>query len=86
MEQKNVLIIAYYFPPMGLSGVQRTTKFVKYLPEYGWNPVILTTSPGAFYAFDDTLIQDFEGQDVKIYRTHSDVKRYAKPPKNKKSH
>ncbi len=33
-EFRKVLIIAYYFPPMGLSGVQRTAKFVKYLPKY----------------------------------------------------
>ncbi len=37
-----VLMIAYYFPPMGGVGVQRTLKFVKYLPEYGWNPHVLT--------------------------------------------
>lgn len=36
--QREVLVIAYYFPPMGLSGVQRTLKFVKYLPEYKWKP------------------------------------------------
>lgn len=81
---RNVLIIAYYFPPMGLSGVQRTTKFVKYLPEFGWNPVILTTNPGSFYAFDDSLTQNFEGNEIKIYRTDSDVKHYSKPRKNKK--
>ncbi len=37
-----VLMIAYYFPPMGGAGVQRTLKFVKYLPEYGWQPHVLT--------------------------------------------
>ncbi len=69
---------------MGLSGVQRTTKFVKYLPEFGWNPIVLTTNPGAFYAFDDTLIQNFEGNAIKIYRTQNDVKRYSKQKKNVK--
>ena len=37
-----VLMIAYYFPPMGGAGVQRTLKFVKYLPEFGWQPHVLT--------------------------------------------
>jgi glycosyltransferase involved in cell wall biosynthesis len=37
-----VLVIAYYFPPMGGAGVQRTLKFVKYLPDFGWQPYILT--------------------------------------------
>ncbi|MCK4576136.1 glycosyltransferase [candidate division WOR-3 bacterium] len=39
---KKVLIIAYYFPPVGEGGVQRTAKFVKYLPELEWEPVVLT--------------------------------------------
>lgn len=38
-------MIAYYFPPMGGAGVQRTLKFVKYLPEYKWQPYILTVQP-----------------------------------------
>jgi glycosyltransferase involved in cell wall biosynthesis len=38
----NVLMIAYYFPPMGGAGVQRTLKFARYLPEFGWRPYILT--------------------------------------------
>jgi glycosyltransferase involved in cell wall biosynthesis len=38
----NVLVIAYYFPPMGGAGVQRTLKFVKYLPDFGWQPHVLT--------------------------------------------
>jgi glycosyltransferase involved in cell wall biosynthesis len=37
-----VLMIAYYFPPMGGDGVQRTLKFVKYLPEFGWRPQVMT--------------------------------------------
>jgi len=38
---KNVLLIFYYFPPAGGSGVQRGLKFAKYLPEFGFRPVIL---------------------------------------------
>lgn len=37
-----VLMIAYYFPPLGGAGVQRSLKFAKYLPLYGWQPYILT--------------------------------------------
>ncbi len=54
----NVLIIAYYFPPMGLSGVQRTLKFVKYLPDFGWNPVIMTSDIDNYYAYDESLLSD----------------------------
>ena len=54
---------------MGLSGVQRTVKFVKYLPEHGWKPFVLTVTPDNFYAFDDGLLDNFEGRNVQIYRT-----------------
>lgn len=37
---KRVLVIAYYWPPSGGSGVQRWVKFVKYLPAEGWEPVV----------------------------------------------
>ncbi len=69
MDKKNVLVISYYFPPMGLSGVQRTLKFVKYLPEFNWNPIVLTTAPKSYYAFDDELIKELENSEVKIFRT-----------------
>jgi len=38
---KKVLIITYYWPPAGGPGVQRVLKFAKYLPEFGWQPIIL---------------------------------------------
>ena len=37
---KRVLVIAYYWPPSGGSGVQRWVKFCKYLPALGWEPVV----------------------------------------------
>ena len=39
---KRALIISYYWPPTGGSGVQRWVKFAKYLPQEGWQPVIYT--------------------------------------------
>ena len=53
---RRVLVVAYYFPPMGLSGVQRVAKFVKYLPRYGWQPEVLTVEPGAYFAYDESLM------------------------------
>jgi len=70
MTERTVLIIAYYFPPMGLSGVQRTLKFVKYLPEFGWKPIVLTTSPPDYYAFDESLEDDLSSEEIYIYRTN----------------
>ncbi|MFA5070037.1 MAG: glycosyltransferase [Patescibacteria group bacterium] len=39
---RKVLIITYFFPPVGGGAVIRTAKFVKYLPKFGWQPVVLT--------------------------------------------
>ena len=68
---KRVLVVAYYFPPMGLSGVQRIAKFVKYLPQYGWAPTVLTVEPGGYFAFDKSLEDDLASPDIRIERTKS---------------
>ena len=63
-----VLVIAYYFPPMGLSGVQRTLKFVKYMKKYGWEPVVLTAADTGYFAHDPYLLKEAENTGIKIYR------------------
>lgn len=52
---KRVLIITYYWPPTGGSGVQRWLKFAKYLPEFGWEPVIYTPSNPEAIVTDNSL-------------------------------
>ena len=64
-----VLVIAYYFPPMGLSGVQRVLKFTKYMSLYGWEPTVITTDKTAYYAHDKSLMKEAEDADIKIIRT-----------------
>lgn len=45
MATKNILMVAYQFPPMsGSSGLLRVLKFCKYLPEFGWTPTVLTAN------------------------------------------
>ncbi|WP_457651265.1 glycosyltransferase family 4 protein [Rhodocaloribacter sp.] len=66
-----MLVVAYYFPPMGLSGVQRVAKFVKYLPEHGWRPTVLTVAPGGYFAYDETLLREVEAAGAEIVRTAS---------------
>jgi len=39
--EKNVLMITYHFPPLSGSGVFRSLKFAKYLPQFGWDPIVL---------------------------------------------
>jgi glycosyltransferase involved in cell wall biosynthesis len=46
---KRVLMVAYHYPPQsGSSGVQRTLRFADYLPEFGWEPIVLTASRRAY--------------------------------------
>jgi len=68
---RKVLFIAYYFPPLGLSGVQRTFKFVKYLSRFNWRPTILTISPGGYFAKDYGMLKEIEDQDISIVRVGS---------------
>ena len=53
---------------MGLSGVQRTLKFVKYMKKYGWEPVVLTAADTGYFAHDPYLLKEAENTGIKIYR------------------
>lgn len=53
-----MLIIAYYWPPSGGSGVQRWLKFVKYLPQFGWTPYVFTPENPSFAIRDESLVKD----------------------------
>ncbi|MCR4859310.1 MAG: glycosyltransferase [Bacteroidales bacterium] len=55
---KRLLIITYYWPPTGGSGVQRWVKFSKYLPQFGWQPVIYTPENPEQLARDESLLAD----------------------------
>lgn len=39
---KNVLILAYHFPPLAGAGAQRSLKFVRHLPSFGFRPIVVT--------------------------------------------
>ncbi len=69
-EHKKVLIITYYWPPAGGAGVQRFLKFVKYFPEYGIDPVVLTCFNPTYPMRDPTLAEDIpDGIPVHYART-----------------
>ena len=55
---KRLLIITYYWPPTGGSGVQRWVKFSKYLPQLGWQPVVYTPENPEQLARDESLLGD----------------------------
>ncbi|MEO9804201.1 MAG: glycosyltransferase family 4 protein [Reichenbachiella sp.] len=58
MALKKILIITYYWPPSGGGGVQRWLKFAKYLPEFGWEPIVFTPENPEFDLKDDSLTKE----------------------------
>jgi glycosyltransferase involved in cell wall biosynthesis len=66
---KKVLVVAYFFPPIGGGGVQRTVKFVKYLRDFGYEPTVLTVKKGK-HSVDDTSFDKDIPKDVRIVRTN----------------
>ncbi|GAB5410856.1 MAG: glycosyltransferase family 4 protein [Balneolaceae bacterium] len=65
--KKKVLIITYYWPPSGGSGVQRWVKFTKYIRQFGWEPVIYTPSNPEAPAIDNSLLKDIPS-DVEVIK------------------
>ncbi len=65
---KKVLIVSYYFPPSGGPGVQRVLKFVKYLPQFGYEVIVLTVKDGDFPAVDRSLLKEIP-EETKVVRT-----------------
>ncbi len=65
---KKVLIISYYWPPAGGPGSQRAVKFAKYLPAFGWQPLIFTVKKGEYPYYDPSLEKDVD-PGLKILRT-----------------
>lgn len=67
-----ILIITYYWPPSGGGGVQRWVKFCKYLPEFGYEPIVLTVAPSdASYTLLDHSLEKEISPDLKVYTTRS---------------
>ena len=67
-EQKKILIISYYWPPAGGPGVQRWLKFVKYLPDFGWEPTVFIPENPSYPIVDETLEKDVP-KNLKIIKT-----------------
>ena len=85
--QKRVLIITYYWPPSGGSGVQRWLKFAKYLPEAGWEPVIFTPENPDFDLKDETILKEISPNlEVIRFPIWEPYQLFAKVKKQGKSH
>ena len=57
---KKILIITYYWPPSGGGGVQRWLKFVKYLPQAGWDPIVVAPQNAEYPTTDESLLRDID--------------------------
>lgn len=77
---KKVLVITYYWPPSGGSGVQRWMYFCNYLSDFGYEPIVLTVSEKyASYKNEDLSFLEFV-KDIKVHKTKSfePLKLYSK--------
>lgn len=67
MSRPRVLVVAYYFPPIGGVGVQRTLKFVEHLPGAGWEPVVLAPRGATYRVMDPALLRGL-ASDLEVHR------------------
>lgn len=85
---KKVLILTYYWPPSGGAGVQRWLKFVKYLRDFGWEPIVYTVENGELPVTDDSLFKDIpEGVEIikrPIWEPYMLYKRFSGKKKGEK--
>lgn len=82
-QAKQVLIIAYLFPPIGGGGVHRAVKMARYLGDFGWKVHVLTVEPQYHATLDASLLAEIP-DDVVIHRSREDQgllnKLRPKPP------
>ncbi len=68
---KKVLFITYYWPPSGKASIHWPLKMIKYLPEFGWQPLVLTVNKtDVFSQKDENLFKDID-KNLKVFRTNS---------------
>lgn len=65
----HLLVFPYFFPPVGGGGVQRTTKFLKYLGRAGWTATVVTAEP-EYWIFDRSFERDIPAG-TRVERTRS---------------
>jgi len=63
-HSRRALFVSYLFPPVGGVGVQRVTKFVKFLPEFGWQSSVLTVSNPSVPLYDESYQRDIPANTI----------------------
>jgi len=70
-------MVAFHFPPLaGSSGIQRTLRFVQQLPEFGWDPMVLTAKPHAYERTSPDLLAEVPPNVVVSRATALDTARH----------
>jgi hypothetical protein len=64
---EKVFIVSYHFPPAGGSKTRRLLKFLKFLPQFRWTPIVLTTSARTAFGFDPSLLKAVP-REVRVHR------------------
>ncbi|HXF48132.1 MAG TPA: hypothetical protein VNL73_01740 [Verrucomicrobiae bacterium] len=67
---RSILVISYYFPPLGMAGIQRPLGLAKYLHRLGWRVYVLTVKPVSYWETDSTLLETFP-KEIPIFRAGS---------------
>ena len=79
---KKVLIITTHFAPDIHVGAKRPIKFAKFLPEFGWKPIILTKETKYYHGIDETLNDDLP-EKLGTYRVKEwNIVRYNQKKEN----
>ena len=63
-SDKNILLISYYFPPLGMGGVGRSYALYKYLPEFGYNVTVLTVRNILYPEHDFSLLDSEDEKSI----------------------
>jgi len=86
-ETQKILILSYYWPPSGGSGVQRWMYFAKYLKVLGWEPIVVTVNEtkASYPVLDPTLQQEVEGIRTLKTNTTEPLRWYARLTSDKKT-
>ncbi len=64
MDNNKIVIITYYWPPAGGPGVQRWLKFVKYLPDFGFQPIVYIPENPSYPIIDENLLSEVSNETI----------------------
>jgi glycosyltransferase involved in cell wall biosynthesis len=66
LAERRVLLVSYFFPPLGGGGMLRALKLAKYLPAAGWEPEVLTADDPRYHLRDEAALGEV---DCPVHRT-----------------